>query len=94
MLLSRRLARLRRLKARPLLLRAKNTVQVGANAATRIKHASSAYQLNPKYPITPNVTYLLIDDVWTTGATIKAATKLLQSSGAKNIIVALLAYSA
>ena len=37
--------------------------------------------------------YLLVDDVWTTGASMKAAVKKLQEAGARKIIVGLLALS-
>ena len=77
----------------PLLLRANNTVQVGSDRKTRLAQAKSAYQINPKYNIDPNFTYLLFDDIWTTGASMQAARKKLQQAGAKNIILSVLAIS-
>ena len=76
-----------------LLLRNKNTIQVGANRSARITQANSAYIIAPKTVIDPSATYILFDDVWTTGASIKAATKKLRQAGAKNIIIAILALS-
>lgn len=77
----------------PLLTRAANTVQVGADRKTRLTQANSAYQLNPKSKIDNSATYLLFDDVWTTGASMQAAIKKLRECGVKNIKVAILAVS-
>lgn len=77
----------------PLLTRANNTIQVGANRQTRLAQAESAYQINPKYKIDRSATYLLFDDVWTTGASMRAAIKKLRENGVSNIIVAILAIS-
>lgn len=76
-----------------LLKRAKNTVQVGANKRTRQKQAKEAYYINSKATIDPEATYLLLDDIWTTGASIKSATKKLHQAGAKNIEIVILAVS-
>ena len=91
--IAKRLAKLRHIKTENLLLRAKNTVQVGADKATRITQANSAYTINPKLKINPDKTYLLLDDVWTTGASMRAALKKLREAGAKNFIIVLLAVS-
>ncbi|MBR3172813.1 ComF family protein [Candidatus Saccharibacteria bacterium] len=76
-----------------LLTRTKNTIQVGSSRETRLIQASTTYHLNPKIKINPAATYILFDDVWTTGASIQAAYALLKKAGAKNIIVGLLALS-
>ena len=93
--LAKHLAKLRSIKVRPLLARAKNTVQVGVDQATRQAQAKQAYMVNPKITIDPSATYILLDDIWTTGASVKSALDLLHSIGIKNdhIVVALLAYS-
>ena len=80
-------------KVQKLLLRNKNTVQVGADKTARIAQAKTAYCINPKIPIDKNTTYLLFDDVWTTGASLKEATKKLREAGAQKIIIAVLAVS-
>ena len=80
-------------QVKKLLLRSKNTVQVGANRSTRLTQADSAYKINPKAKIDPATTYILFDDVWTTGASIKSAVKKLRQAGASNIIIAILALS-
>lgn len=93
LIISKHLARLRHYETAKLLLRAKNTVQVGSDKKTRLSQADNAYIINQKIEINPNKTYLLLDDVWTTGASMKSAIKKLRQAGAKNIIIALLAVS-
>ena len=73
--------------------RANSTVQVGADRKTRLAQASSAYSIYPKFTVDANTTYIIFDDIWTTGASIKAAVGLLKSAGAKKIIIAILAVS-
>ena len=77
----------------PILERYKNTVQVGTNRKTRLKQAESAYSLSSKTCIDTASTYLLLDDVWTTGASMLVAIKKLQQAGVSKIIVAILAVS-
>lgn len=89
--ITKRLAKMRNLKLAKLLLRAKNTVQVGANKQARESQANSAYEVDPKISIVKNATYILFDDVWTTGASMQAALKKLREAGAKNFIIVLLA---
>ena len=74
-----------------LLLRAKNTVQVGSDEKTRLKQAESAYELAENLKIDEDTTYILFDDVWTTGASMKAALKKLRQAGARKIILSILA---
>ena len=80
-------------QVKKLLLRSKNTVQVGADRSTRLTQADSAYIINPKARINQDTTYILFDDVWTTGASIKSAIKKLRQAGARDIIIAILALS-
>ena len=88
-LLAKAIARKRGWKVERLLVRAKDTVQVGAGMTARIMQAVSAYGFSGT--IEPERTYILIDDVWTTGASMKAAIKKLQRAGASKIIVLVLA---
>ena len=76
-----------------LLLRSNNAVQVGANKTSRLLQATSAYRINPKIKINPSATYLLFDDVWTTGASMLAAIKKLRQAGVSQIIIGILAVS-
>ena len=80
-------------KVSHLLLRINKTTQVGSSRNQRLKQARIAYAINPKIKISPESTYLLLDDVWTTGASMLSATKILQDSGAKNLILATLTLS-
>ena len=94
-LIAKKLAKLRgkNYQVQPLLLRNQDTVQVGTDQKTRLRQAGSAYKINPKIKIDQKSTYLLLDDVWTTGASMKAAVKRLQESGASKIKLAVLALS-
>ncbi len=94
-LIAKHLAKIRKptYKVQKLLIRTKDTVQVGSSRHARLSQAESAYDINQKITINPEYTYLLIDDVWTTGASMHASIKKLQQAGAKNIIVAILALS-
>ena len=91
LLISKHLAKLRHLEIQKILVRENNTTQVGSDRKTRLNQAKSAIEINPKIILDSSKTYLLLDDVWTTGASMKSAIKKLQQAGAKNIIVALLA---
>ena len=88
--IAKRLAKKRNIKLEKALLRANNTVQVGADKETRKVQADSAYEINPRAQIDPTKTYILFDDVWTTGS---SAAKKLREAGAKKIVFVLLAVS-
>lgn len=94
-LIAKELAKLRgkNYQVQKLLLRDKDTVQVGTDKKTRISQAEKAYRLNSKIKLNVDATYLLLDDVWTTGATMRSATKKLREFGANRINLALLAFS-
>lgn len=89
LILGKELARRRKWKVGKVLTRLRNTVQVGADEKTRLKQADEAYELVGG--IDSGATYVLIDDVWTTGASMRAAIKKLQGAGASRIIIAVLA---
>lgn len=95
LLIAKKLAHLRGRSYRieKALLRAHNTVQVGATKAARLAQAEHSYRINPKFTPKPNTTYLLLDDVWTTGASMHSALTKLQAAGAKQIIISILALS-
>lgn len=92
-LIAKHLAKLHHCQTKSLLTRATNTIQVGTDRSTRIKQASTAYQLKTPTPLDPNATYLLLDDVWTTGASMRTAIHLLRSAGANKLAIAILALS-
>ena len=80
-------------KVTKLLLRNANTIQVGSNHDQRIAQAANAYRINPKININKNATYILLDDVWTTGASLQSAVKILKANGVEKIILAILSLS-
>jgi predicted amidophosphoribosyltransferase len=90
-LVTHELARVFRTESHPLLIRAGNTVQVGAGREQRQQQAAAAFTC--PHALNPNATYLLYDDITTTGSTLTAAAQVLQAAGARRVIVAVLAKS-
>ena len=94
-LLARELERLSdgKLQRVRLLARAKDTVQVGSKVEVRRKQAKEAVKLNSlflndKGEISKEYStkeVVLIDDVWTTGASMTEAGKILKAAGVKNL---------
>lgn len=76
-----------------IIARSRNTVQVGTNRAKRLVQAQEAYRIDSGAKIDPSRTYLLLDDVWTTGASIRACLEKLRKAGAQRIVVVILALS-
>ena len=76
-----------------LLARAKDTVQMGASEAVRKRQAKEAVKMNQKYltkndeilPEYVDKRVILMDDVWTTGASLTEAGKMLKKAGVKNL---------
>ena len=83
--LAEKLAQRRGWKVEKLLERAKDTVQVGMSAAIRQAQAKEAYQVCGK--IVPGQRYMLIDDVWTTGASVMGAARAMRKAGAEKLAV-------
>ena len=91
--LARKLARMRKnFVVERAITRHDKSVQVGAGEAARKSQAKAAYELASK-KMDPEKTYLLLDDVWTTGASMEAAIELLKKNGCKNILGAVVAMS-
>lgn len=68
-----------------LLLRVKNTKpQVELDKKERQRNVRNAFRANLKFEI-KNLKIILFDDVWTTGATLKEAAKVLKRKGAKKV---------
>ncbi|MCL2085345.1 hypothetical protein FWH09_00175 [Candidatus Saccharibacteria bacterium] len=88
--LARHIARTKNWQYQKLLLRTNSSRQVGSDSKTRLSQAKNAYKVNPRIPIDPTKTYLIIDDITTTGATLDACKKLLLSAGAKKVSTAVL----
>lgn len=55
----------------------------------RQHQAEQAYEMMA--PVDKRATYLLLDDIWTTGASALAAARVLRQAGAKKVIMAVLA---
>ena len=74
----------------PLLLRARETIQVGKSNAIRRVQAREAFSLNLQAfssfsPADLKRPILIVDDVWTTGASMKSASFILRSAGFSKI---------
>ena len=91
LLIAKYLAKLRHYQLEKLLVRAKNTTQVGASEATRRHQASLAYDVTPNTKLDPKTTYLLLDDVWTTGSSMLAALKKFRALNPEKVQLVLLA---
>jgi ComF family protein len=88
-LVAKRFAKKRRLKLSAVIERTGSDKQRGANRSQRIAQAKIAFRV--RVALDPTVPYLLIDDVVTTGASLKYATLALQAAGAREIWVAVIA---
>ncbi len=81
-LLAKDLAASRRLPYTPLLARAHDSRQVGANRQQRQQQMQQAFYVAKPLPKGPIV---LVDDVCTTGSTLAAAARLLRQAGATEV---------
>ena len=91
-LLAEHVAKRRGIKTSNIIKRVASTTQRNADRATRKRQAKRAFAVDDR--LSPNVPYLLIDDVVTTGSTLLYSARALRSAGAENIWVAALAYQA
>lgn len=89
LLLSRRIARLKNLNHATVLVRKTSTKQRGASRRERIAQAKQAFRL--RSPVALDSPYLIVDDIITTGSTLKYAAQLLHEAGATEIWVAVVA---
>lgn len=91
-LIARRFAKKRGLKYRNALRRVGSTRQVGASRRERARQLENAYKARKASKLTGKQ-ILLIDDVLTTGATIEAAARALNSTGVASVDAAVFAFS-
>lgn len=85
-LITKQLAKQRQAAYAPVLGRLTKTKQRDANKSLRLQQAKAAFACSTQ--LDPDAIYLLVDDVVTTGATMKYAAKALQAAGARTIWVA------
>jgi ComF family protein len=89
LLIALHFARLRGLPLSKVVGRSKMATQHHANRQTRIVQAQSAFQVAGK--VSSEATYLLLDDIVTTGSTIAEASRVLKEAGANTIWVGAIA---
>jgi ComF family protein len=89
LLVAQHVARMKNCTASPLLERIGSTVQLGNDKRTRVMQAQRSFRC--KQTLSPDVLYLLIDDITTTGATLEACAAALVGSGAVDVRVAVIA---
>lgn len=90
--IARELSRLKSVSVRRHITRKHNSVQVGASKSVREKQACDAYRVRDG--VDPDLIYLLLDDVVTTGASMREAAKALRLAGARTIWAVCLAREA
>lgn len=85
-LIGKHLAKSLGLKYVEALKRVKHTdPQVKLKSYDRHKNIKNAFEITKPYTLTPSPLVLLIDDVWTTGATLKECCFVLKKAGAKQV---------
>lgn len=89
LLIARYIAKNRSLECQQLVSRKADTKQRQASASQRARQAKRAFEVRGKIDI--NRPVLLIDDVVTTGSTVKYSAKALRDAGAKHVWIAVLA---
>ncbi len=89
LLIARYFAKQRGLQLSQVLGRATHTKQRQASAATRDTQAKAAFEARAE--VQQNIPHLLIDDIMTTGASLKYAAKALKDAGATSVWVAVIA---
>ncbi len=89
--LGQKLAKRRAWNCQRILMRAADTVQVGAQMSERKEQAERAYMLDRQIEL--DVVYVLLDDVWTTGSSMNAALKVMKEGGAEKVYGAVIALS-
>ena len=72
----------------PVVTRRENSIQRGASRGQRLRQSAQAFEVSSRYQIDPEHLYIIIDDVYTTGATVTMISRLLRAAGAERIAVA------
>jgi competence protein ComFC len=71
----------------PLVQKCSKTRQSSLNRESRIFHAQKAFQFVPNSGFSPCGNYLLVDDVFTTGASVNEIARILLEAGAGKVFV-------
>lgn len=90
-LMAKGFAKRRELKFAKLLTRRSFESQHDKNARERMLLASKMFNISRKFQARLPQEVLLVDDIWTTGASTIAATKLLKSAGVESVDLAIIA---
>lgn len=61
--------------------------QTSLDRESRQKNVKNAFALSSKITIDPTLRYIIIDDVFTTGSTLNACSKVLCQAGARNVSI-------
>ena len=86
LMLARELCRMdENLWLEPILERLNKMVQVGKSAKVRGEQAKRAYGVKREEKLRRDVHYVLFDDVWTTGSSMRAAAEVMRNAGACKI---------
>ena len=92
LLIARQLAKRRNLQVTPLLTRRNNITQHFApNVYIRHQQAKTFFEISRKLTTDTTAKYLIIDDIFTSGATLKAAAMCLRKAGARSVDIAVIA---
>ena len=92
LIIVRELAKLRDLETAPLLVRKNNTTQHFApNAKARREQAKKFFEVSQKHIIKSQVNYVIVDDIFTSGATLQEAAVCLRQAGADLVSIAVIA---
>jgi ComF family protein len=83
--LSRELARGLNIPVENILRRVSDTIpQAGLNPAQRIENVAEAFRLSPGY-IVKGKSYIMVDDIYTTGASLNECARTLMAGGARAV---------
>lgn len=89
LLMARGFAQKRSLAVQKVLTRTTTTTQRGSSRQQRQVQAEAAFALSR--PLCSDAPYLIVDDITTTGATLRSAANVLRQAGARQIWVAVIA---